>query len=126
MEIFVRILKVVIRTISMGTFCMKCTWLKKWHSRADLATTREEKTQETRMMVSGKECLGICKKYFLKSLTLGFSDCSIFNEYTIEIIPESDKKSCLEQKLCARLKESNENGGLWCKITKTLCAILVL
>ena len=30
------------------------TWLRKWHSLADLATTSEEKMQETRMMLSAK------------------------------------------------------------------------
>ena len=30
------------------------TWLRKWHSLADLATTREEKMHETRMMLSAK------------------------------------------------------------------------
>ena len=30
------------------------TWLRKWHSLADLATTSEEKMHETRMMLSAK------------------------------------------------------------------------
>ena len=31
------------------------TWQRKWHSRADLATTSEEKMQESITMESGEE-----------------------------------------------------------------------
>ena len=37
------------------------TWLRKWHSLADLAMTSEEKTQETRMMVSERSSLTLIR-----------------------------------------------------------------
>ena len=52
MQLAIRVLEI---NFDFDGVCLQChTWLRKWHSLADFATTREEKIHETRMMLSAK------------------------------------------------------------------------
>ena len=72
------------------------TWLRKWHSLADLAMTSEEKTQETRMMVSERSALTFIILNSHSNLTSRAGQCSIFDERLVEFLPEPDEQSGLK------------------------------